>query len=146
MILVEDMDNLIIDLCYQELKMINKGYDEEEDILFNFHKVRREVIGTQLEIISLYTKWHIHEGLHQLNEEDNKVKSRTLALDNTPNFKDYNRNKRLQRRLTMNINKFIGEFQIPVYNKLTHYNFYDTLDALIKLVFTEDHMRMYHER
>ena len=102
MILVEDMDNLIIDLCFQELKMISKGeYDDEEDILFNFHKVKRNILGANIELISLYTKWHISEGLHVLDEEDNKIKNKVLDLDNTPFFRGFNRNKSLQRKLTM---------------------------------------------
>ena len=44
------------------------------------------------------------------------------------------------------MNKFIGKFKIPVYNKLTHYNFYDVFDALAKLVFTERQKITYHER
>lgn len=48
--------------------------------------------------------------------------------------------------MTMNLDKFIGEFQIPVYNKLTHYNYYDVFDALVKLVFTEDHIKNYEKR
>ena len=46
----------------------------------------------------------------------------------------------------MHLNKFIGEFKIPVYDNLTHYNFYDVLDALAKLVFTEDQRTEYYER
>ena len=43
MILVEDMDNLIIDLCFLELKMINNGYDKDEDILFNLRNIERKM-------------------------------------------------------------------------------------------------------
>ena len=44
------------------------------------------------------------------------------------------------------MNKLIGEFKIPTYNGLKKYNYHDTLDALIKLVFTDDHRRIYLER
>ena len=44
------------------------------------------------------------------------------------------------------MNKLIGEFKIPTYNGLKKYNYHDTLDALIKLVFTDDHRRVYLER
>ena len=126
--------------------MVSQGYDEEEDVLFNFHKIKRTMVKANIEMVSLYTKWHISEGLHVLDADDDKIKYKVLDLDNTPAFKDFNRNRRLQSKLTMNMNKFIGQFQIPVYNKLKHYNFYDTLDAFIKLVFSEDHKRMFNER
>ena len=91
--------------------MISNGeYEDDEDILFNFHKIKRNILGANIELISLYTKWHISEGLHVLDEEDNKNKTKVLDLDNTPSFKGFNRNKSLQRKLTMNVNKLIGEF------------------------------------
>ena len=104
------------------------------------------MLGANVDMISIYTKWLINDGLHTLDEEDEKIKSKVLDLENTPAFKDFNRNERLQRKLTIGMNKFIGEFKLPVYNNLSHYNFYDTLDAFIKLVFIEDHLRMYNER
>ncbi len=64
MISIDDMDNLIIDLCYKELRMISEGTDEDEDILFNLRKIVRRILGSDIEIVSLYTKWHISDGLH----------------------------------------------------------------------------------
>ena len=104
------------------------------------------MLGSQVEMISLYAKWHIDTGMHVLEDEDDKIKNKVLDVVNTPNLKDFIKQTRRQKRLTMGMNKFIGEFQIPVYNNLKHYNFYDTLDALIKFVFTEDHKRKYYER
>ena len=61
-------------------------------------------------------------------------------------MKEINRNKRLKRHLHSYMNRFLGSFEIPVYNKLTNYNFYDTLDSLLRRMFTEMHSYNFHER
>ena len=42
--------------------------------------------------------------------------------------------------------KFIGSLEIPVYNKLTQYNFYDTLDSLLKRMFSQKYHDDFLER
>ena len=59
-------------------------------------------------------------------------------------MKDFGGRGRLQRILHRGMNKLIGEFKIPTYGGLKKYNYHDTLDALIKLTFTEDHRKMYY--
>jgi len=49
--------------------------------------------------------------------------------------KDINRNKHLQRVWNNYMNRFMGELKIPLYNKLKHYNFYDTLESLLTRMF-----------
>ena len=50
---------------------------------------------------------------------------------------DFKHNTNRQRYLTRHMRKFIGSLEIPTYNMVTHYNFYDTLDCLIKRMFQD---------
>ena len=147
LISIDDMDNLIIDLCFKELWLIKDGkVDGDEDVLFNLHKLRRNVIKYNVQLINWYSKLEISEGSHTLLEEDEKNKHEVLDIENSLSFIEFGGRGRLQRILTRGMNSFIGEFKIPTYNGLKQYNYHDTLDALIKLVFTEDHKKMVIER
>ena len=43
------MDNLIIDLCFKELKLIKEGEaSDSENVLFNLHKLKRDVLQNNL--------------------------------------------------------------------------------------------------
>jgi hypothetical protein len=47
----------------------------------------------------------------------------------------------MKGKMTRGIDRMIGDFKIPVYNKLKHYNFYDVFETLTRLVFTVDHKK-----
>ena len=51
-----------------------------------------------------------------------------------------------RKKLKREMNKFLGEMKIPVYNKISAYNFYDTLNAFILKIFKDDHMKMFMKR
>ena len=141
------MDNLIIDLCFKELKIIKEDRATEgENVLFNLHKLKRDVLQHNVYLVNWYTKIEISEGTHTLlDKEDREKQVEILELENIT-LRDYGGRGRLQRILHRGMNKLIGEFRIPTYGGLKKYNYHDTLDALIRLVFTEDHRKVYHQR
>ena len=44
------------------------------------------------------------------------------------------------------MNKFIGMLEIPTYEKMTMYNFHDTIAAMVKYVFTINHIHAFEYR
>ena len=136
MIPIEDLHNIIMDLLIEEYKEIDKhNYHQDEDVYFNLHKKK---------VATLYLKWKVMDNQYQVDEEAKRVL--TKIYEETPELKDFKRNKRLQRHLERYMRKFIGSIEIPVYNRLKDYNFHDTLEGLLKRMFSEEHIRNYHER
>ena len=55
-------------------------------------------------------------------------------------------NKKVQEMLEWEFRKFIIKLEVPLYNGLTNYNFHDTLNAFVKLLFAQQHKQDYEER
>ena len=119
MIKVDDLSELVVELTAREFEQLEHKHDDKIDVLFNFRKSR---------VISLYTRW-----------------ARGIDLD-SEELADIGRNSRLQRYLKKSMNQAVVQMKLPVYNNFSHYNYYDTLDALIKRSFAEQHGKNYDER
>ena len=52
------------------------------------------------------------------------------------NFKKMQNNIEVMNLLKRHMDLFIGKMEIPTYNNRSHYNFHDTLTALVKYVFS----------
>ena len=52
-------------------------------------------------------------------------------VDNSPEFKSFDKNALLKRELERNFNKFLLKLEIPLYNEYTTYNYYDVLTAFV---------------
>jgi hypothetical protein len=50
---------------------------------------------------------------------------------------------RLKKDLIKYMNKFIGMLEIPTYERMTMYNFHDTIVAMVKYVFTVNHVHAF---
>jgi len=48
--------------------------------------------------------------------------------------------------LKRQMNQFISKMAIPTYNKLSQYNYHDTLTALVRYIFTVQHREAFEER
>ena len=59
---------------------------------------------------------------------------RNITLSSVEQF--INSNTRVQDQINWEFCRFIGRLAVPLYNKLTNYNFHDTLNALAKSRFT----------
>ena len=69
------MDNLIIDLCFKELKIIKEDRTTEgENVLFNLHKLKRDVLQHNVYLVNWYTKIEISEGTHTLLDKEDREK------------------------------------------------------------------------
>lgn len=80
-------------------------------------------------------KWKIQSGEYAV--DDASMKFMQKMIDDTPELKDINRNKRLRRHLESYMQRFLGSLKLPIYNKLTQFNFYDTLESLLTRIFFE---------
>jgi hypothetical protein len=104
MILIDDLESLILDLVCLEIKTetaISPNQQKSSDeILFNFrHK----------KLLRISAKWR---------EKDNDGSREYANLLNRAGF---------EYELKKHFMKFIGELQIPTYNKVKSFNFYDVL-------------------
>lgn len=146
MIAADDLHSLIMDLLLEELKQIDsqeqdkkrssvwcgmkiqKEFKPAEDILFNLNKSP---------YASNYLKWQFFQGKYEVDASAEKLLKQLLAQNELFNdaSKDINRNKHLQRVWNNYMNRFMGNLRIPLYNKLQHYNFYDTLESLLTRMF-----------
>jgi len=65
-----------------------------------------------------------------LNERESKIKD----------------NVRVLKQLDWQFNMYIASLEIPCYDGMTLYNFHDTLNAFVKLVFQEKHSQEFEKR
>ena len=54
--------------------------------------------------------------------------------------------KRTMQKLKFYMKRFIGQMRLPMYFKMSRYNFHDCLDAFVKLVFSVSHKRAWRAR
>lgn len=73
-----------------------------------------------------------------------KIKRGDMKLSSGEEF--VKKNKLVQDLLEWEFKKFIIQLAVPLYNGLTNYNFHDTLNAFVKLLFAEQHKRDHDER
>ena len=67
-------------------------------------------------------------------------------IDNSPEFKSFEKNVFLKRELERDFNKLLRKLEIPVYNDYTTYNYYDVLTAFVQKDYTQQHRKEFQER
>ena len=122
---VDLIKQLVVDLILAELKELkflsdaNDGDAEDENVLFNMRLDPKMVV---------FAKWE--RGLDDDSEVMQKVK----------------KSESLQRQVARAWKKFVSSLRIPTYNKLKHYQFHDTLSALVKQGFITKHAHDHAQR
>lgn len=61
-------------------------------------------------------------------------------------FKDIHKNKRRQRGLKREMNKFIKDLEIPLYDNMKNIQYHDTLNGIIGSVYRRLHKAVVEER
>ena len=61
-------------------------------------------------------------------------------------FKDIHKNKRRQRGLKREMNKFVKDLEIPLYDNMKNIQFHDTLNGIIGAVYRRLHKAVVEER
>jgi len=121
MIDVENLENLILDLLVEEMKIIDKDASSES-VNFNLHKFR---------VLKFYCKW-----------------KRNILSDHDRDgyFKDIKKNKRRQRGLKREMRRYIRLLQIPLYDGMRKVQFHDTLNGIIGTVYKLLHEKFVYDR
>ena len=119
------MDILVVELIELERK---KKDDEEEAVYFGLHKERTA---------NVYAKWKIIEEDIKVDDEESYNIIMKSVEESAPDLlaADFKYNANRHRYLERHMRNFIGALEIPTYSTMTYYNFYDTLDCLIKRMF-----------
>ena len=96
-----------------------------EDAFFGLHKDRTA---------NVYTKWKINEGEFEISDEKSLEAIKKSIKDTAPELdqKDFKFNANRHRYLERHWRKFIGSLINPTYDKVSKYNFHDTLECLIR--------------
>ena len=124
-----------MDLIIEEFKELVIEEKEKEDdqckvVLFGLHKEKTA---------NVFTKWKLLENEIQIDEKYEKDMLKWID-ETTPDLtkEDFKYNTNRHRYLERHMRKFVGSLYIPTYNKVTNYNFHDTLECLIKRMFEDE--------
>ena len=108
MISVRSLEKVVCDLVELENDILEQStFDPNSDVLFNLHKIR---------IVNLYTLFK---------------RKRSKEFEETNFEKDWF----LKTLLEKHFKEFLSELEIPSYDELLNFNYYDVLNAMVLTYF-----------
>ena len=121
------LEPLILDLIVEELEIMKKAENS---------RIKSDVTSVNFNLrdfkaLEFYTKWK----RNMISEEE--------RLDF---FKNWEQNSGRQRYLERFMRKFISTLQIPLYFKLKKIQFHDTLNGIIRVVYSNMHEKKVMQR